>query len=107
MTDDLERRLRGWRTPLERNDEEQFYLRQLLDEAADELARLRAENKRLQEALEPFAEMKTVEELLASPSQPEWARVPVEQRAEAIGRRKEKRDAAILRAREVLGGYNG
>jgi hypothetical protein len=50
MTDDLERRLRGWRTPLERNDEEQFYLRQLLDEAADEIARLRAENEALKRA---------------------------------------------------------
>lgn len=49
----LEREL-GWQpietAPLERDDEEQFCLRQLLAEAADELARLRAENEALREA---------------------------------------------------------
>lgn len=59
--------------------------------------------KLLEEALKPFAERHTIAEIMAGVETTEWFDATVERRIEMLGERKRANDAAILRARELLG----
>lgn len=61
----------------------------------------------LVEALEWFAEQRTIDEIISNPIEPEWAQVGLERRLELIGERKQANDAAIIRARTVVAKARG
>jgi hypothetical protein len=57
----------------------------------------------LESALRPFAEKPTIEEIVKSQVPNDWAEASVERRIEMMVERKRANDAAILKARNVLG----
>lgn len=69
--------------------------------AAEAITQLQAKVERLETALEPVAAMQTVKEMLEG-DPIEWDALSLNERIEAIGRRKDARDAAILAARNAL-----
>lgn len=75
--------------------------------AALEMAVPSPREKALEEALRPFAGMRTMDEIMHGPEDMEWRIAPPERRIEIMGERKRKRDADILAARALLDGKDG
>lgn len=73
--------------------------------AAAALTDLQAQVAGLREALQPFAEQKTVTEMLTDPDVPEWPKLTLDDRIEAIARRKSEHDERIINARQALAQY--
>lgn len=66
-----------------------------------------AERNRMREALEPFAQQRTIDERLAQGDTSGFNDMTIEARIEAIGQRKRDFDANVLRARAALSPTNG
>lgn len=79
----------------------------LIVEVVNALPSLLARIEALEAALKPFAEQRTIDEIMTAKNEPpEWASATVERRIEMIGERKRQGTDNILRARTALNQEN-